>query len=88
MSTLLGIISLISIYFAVYKTYLNSGVAIGRYGASCVLALFFSLTGMILGIWGKNDADSFHLFAYVGIVFNIIAILAVSALLYAGAYGL
>lgn len=88
MSTVLGLIADGSIGYAVYSTYLGGGVATERLGASGTIILFMATVGLILGYASKNDPDKFHLFSYVGIVLNILAVLSVSFILYAGAYGI
>ncbi len=86
MSTILGIIELVSIAYAVYNTYDRGGEAPLRYAAACSLVLLFAFIGIILGLAGRKDAESFHVFAYIGIVLNILAVGGISAILYAGAY--
>ena len=88
MATVLGLIDLVSLFVVVRKTYLLGGEAPARYGATVSLIFIFALAGLILGLIGKSDEDSFSAFAYIGIGLNIAAILGVSGLLYAGAYGL
>ncbi len=86
MSTILGIIDLISIVYVVYNTYSRGGTAPLRYASGCVLVLFFSFVGIILGLVGRQESERFHLFAYAGIILNIVAIMGISGILYAGAY--
>lgn len=88
MSTVLGIIADSSIGYAVYSTYLGGGVATERLGATGAIILFMATVGLILGYATKNNPDVFHFFSHLGIVLNIIAILSVSFILYAGAYGI
>jgi len=44
--------------------------------------------GLIFGIMAKMERDRFYLFAWIGIVLNLLTIAGVSFILYAGAYGL
>ena len=88
MSTALGIINIASIVYAIYNTFLLGGSAPDRYAASIVLVLAFSFIGIILGLVGKSEAERFYFFAYLGMGLNIMSLLAVSGILYAGAYGL
>ena len=53
-----------------------------------LLALIFSLTGIVLGVLSKLEKDMFYFFSYLGIILNLLAVCAVSFILYAGAYGL
>lgn len=86
MAAVLGLIDTISVWYAVYATYMRGGEAPEQYGAACILIMIFAAAGIILGVMGKNEPDRFHLFAYVGIVLNILALIGISAILYAGAY--
>ncbi len=86
MSTILGLIDLIAIVYVVYNTYARGGTAPLRYASGCVLVLAFSFTGIILGLIGRQESERFHLFAYTGMLLNILAIMGISAILYAGAY--
>ena len=52
-----------------------------------ILAETMHAVGLILGYISKAKPDEFHLFSYIGIVLNIMALLGVSFVLYAGAYG-
>lgn len=88
MSTVLGIIDLASIWYALYGTFNRGGEATVQMASACTLVVFFSLLGIILGVVAKNEVDKFYLFAYTGIIFNVIALIAISGILYAGAYGL
>ena len=88
MSTVLGLISTGAIAYAVYSTYLLGGIATERLGGTGAVILLFSTVGLILGYISKANPDEFHFFTYVGIVLNLMALLGVSMVLYAGAYGL
>lgn len=88
MSTILGIISLISIFFAIYLTYENKGEALLQYGTSLFLTTIFSMVGLGLGVASKMEKDRYYLFSYTGIISNFLAVGAISLILFAGAYGL
>ncbi|MCR4748683.1 MAG: DUF6142 family protein [Lachnospiraceae bacterium] len=88
MATVLGLISNIALGFAIYSTYKLGGVATDRLGSTGFMILLFSTVGLILGYVSKARVDEFHFFSYVGIVLNLIALLGVSMVLYAGAYGI
>lgn len=88
MSTVLGLIADCSIVYAVYSTYSGGGIATERLGATGVMILLMAAVGLILGYASKNHPDYFHLFSYIGIVLNMLALLCVSLILYAGAYGI
>ena len=88
MSTILGIISLVSIWMAVYQTFLARGNAATNMGVVGLVITCFSIIGLILGYVSKKEQDKFLLFPYLGMILNIIALGCISVILYAGAYGL
>ena len=65
MSTLLGLINIGAILMAVYKTFLNNGVAPDRYASTLFLALILAFIGIIVGLIGKIEDQKFHFFAYM-----------------------
>jgi hypothetical protein len=86
MSFILGLIAVSSICIAVDLTYKNSGQALMQYGAAVLLALIYSVIGLVLGIRSLKEQDIFRLFPILGIIFNALAIIAVGAILYFGGY--
>lgn len=88
MSTILGIIGLVSLIIAVYQTYEAKGQAgfnMGMVGFMCTL---FAFIGVGLGYFGRMEQDRYGLFAYMGLILNILVLACTSFILYAGAYGL
>ena len=88
MSAVLGIIALVSLFFAVYETFRNQGQALVKYGVAALFALLFALAGIVLGIMSKMEEDRFYLFSYLGIILNLLAIAGIGFIIYAGVYGL
>lgn len=88
MATILGIIDLIALCLAVYLTYRNQQTGGRTYGTTGVLVTVFSLVGLILAILSKYEPDRFYLFTYLGIFLNVLSLIGVSMILFAGAYGL
>lgn len=88
MSTILGTISIAAIAIVIVLSFHADGVAKRQYGTTVLLALIFSLTGIVLGVLSKLEKDMFYFFSYLGIILNLLAVCAVSFILYAGAYGL
>lgn len=88
MSTILGIISLSSLVLAIYQTYRAGGQAGLNMGVVGGVSLLFAIIGIVLGIMGKLEEERFLLFAYLGILLNVIVLFFISMILYAGAYGL
>ena len=87
MSAVMGLISCVSLGYSVYATFHNGGVATQRLGSSGAIILLMATVGVILGVVSKYEPDHFYLFSYIGIVLNVLALLCVSLILYAGAYG-
>lgn len=88
MSTVLGLISDGALAYAIYSTYKNAGIATQRLGSSGTIILLMSTIGVVLGVVSKSEQDNFYLFSYIGLILNVIALLMVSMILYAGAYGI
>ena len=88
MSTILGIISLVSVGVAVYETFLAKGKAATNMGVVGVMITLFSVIGVVLGYISKKEHDKYMLFPYLGILLNVIALGCISVILYAGAYGI
>lgn len=88
MSTAMGLIANISIGYAVYASYQLKAEVTARLGATGVLILLMATVGLVLGYISKTEENKFYLFSYVGIVLNLIALLAVSMILHIGAYGI
>ena len=51
-----------------------------------MLVMIFAFVGIILGVVSKTDKDKFYLFSYIGIVLNVLVLVVISVILYAGAY--
>ena len=86
MSTILGIISLATLGYAIAMSYQNAGEIPRQYGAAALLAMIFAFIGAALGTVSRTEKDKFYFFSYLGIILNILALAVVSAILYAGAY--
>ena len=86
MSTILGIISLGTLAYAVVMSYFKAGDIPRQYGAAAMLVMIFAFIGIILGVVSKTERDKFYFFAYLGIVLNVLALAVISIILYAGAY--
>lgn len=86
MSTILGVISLVTLAYTVIMSYLKAGDVPVQYGAAVMLVMIFAFAGIILGVVSKAERDKFYLFSYLGIVLNVLVLLLISVILYAGAY--
>ena len=87
MSTILGIISLVSVWRVVYQAFQARGEASTNMGVVGLMITIFSAIGLVLGYLSKKEHDKFMFFPYLGMVLNIIALACISVILYAGAYG-
>lgn len=83
-STILAVISFVTISFLLIMSFKSAGAIDSSYGATAFLCTLFSATGIILGYVGKNEPDKYYIFSNIGIVWNIINLLFVSSILYAG----
>lgn len=86
MSTILGVISIVTLVYTIIMSYLRSGDIPIQYGAAAMLVMIFAFVGIILGLISKTERDRFYLFAYIGIGLNVLALAVISVILYAGAY--
>lgn len=86
MSTILGVISLATLAYAVVMSYLRAGDIPRQYGAAAMLVMIFAFVGIMLGVVSKTERDKFYLFSYLGIVLNVLVLAVISVILYAGAY--
>lgn len=86
MSTILGVISLSTLVYAVVMSYLREGDVPVQYGAAAMLVMIFAFVGIALGVVSKTERDRFYLFTYIGIVLNVLTLAVISVILYAGAY--
>lgn len=86
MSTILGIISLATLGYAITMSYQNAGEIPRQYGAAALLATIFAFIGAAIGAVSRTEKDKFYFFSYLGIILNVLALVVVSAILYAGAY--
>lgn len=86
MSTILGIISIISLVGAVIVSYFNPGENTMSYGMTGVLITIFAFIGLILGIITVSEKDRYRIFPILGVAFNLVALCGISIILYAGAY--
>ena len=81
MSTILGVISLVSLGIVTYLSYSQGGVMHGGYG---VTATVYSLIGLILGVLTLRDKDIYRFFPVLGTILNVISLGGISFLLYLG----
>lgn len=88
MSTILGVIAVVSLVLVLYLTYRRGGQAAASYGMTGLLITVFGFVGLMLGIVSRMEKDMFYFFSYAGIFLNGLALAGISFVLYAGAYGI
>ena len=88
MSAVLGVISLVSVWMAVYQTFLARGEAAANMGVVGLMITVFSIIGVVLGYISKKEQDKYMFFPYMGMILNVLALGCISVILYAGAYGM
>ena len=86
MSAILGVISLATLLYAIVMSYLREGDIPRQYGAAALLVMIFAFVGIALGLLSRTERDKFYLFSYLGIALNVLALVVISVILYAGAY--
>ncbi len=86
MSTVFGVLSLISLVAVIYLSYIKAGEAPVNYGFSGILILIFSVVGLVLGVFALQEKEQFLFFGRLGCVLNGLALAGISGVLYAGAY--
>lgn len=75
MSSILGVISVITIILAIVFTYNAGGQASVRSGVAVFWATCFSVAGLILGIKSRLEKDIFKFFPNFGICINSLVLL-------------
>lgn len=86
MAMILGVISTLSLVSIIYLAYVQEGKVPAGYGVSGLLIAVFSLTGLILGIVTAAEKDMYKLFPGLGIILNLIALIGIGLVVYAGLY--
>ena len=88
LSAMLGAMSLISVFLTVYFTWQNHGTAYVRYGVVALLCLKLPKEIVMEKIMAKLEEDKFYLFAWIGIVLNVLTLLGLGGIVAVGVYGL
>lgn len=84
MSTILGTVSLVSLGVAVFLAYQEGGEAAAGLGVAGILALLYSLVGIVLGVRTVREKNYYRLFPVLGTLLNLAALGGISLILYAG----
>lgn len=86
MSTILGVISLVSFAAVVYLAYVKAGNIPSGYGITGFLVAVFSIIGLVLGVVTVMEKDRYRLFPCLGIFLNLAALFGIGIVVYAGMY--
>ena len=70
MSVILGGISLLSILYGMFSSFLLGGEIPARYGVAGALATLYAVVGLCMALFSLKDGDSFHLFGVLGTILN------------------
>lgn len=82
LSTAFGSLSVFTIAYAVYLSFMNGGQAEVRYAAAVLFCIFYSIAGLILGIISRMERDIFTFFPNLGIVLNVLSLVFMGVLLF------
>lgn len=82
MSTILGVLTNITLFFLIYFSFLKRGLIPDRYAAAMLLTFLFSLTGLILGGAGIFEKEKYRLFPVIGLALNTLAMGIISFIIY------
>lgn len=83
-SSILAVLSFATLIFLLVRSYNLAGVITGSFGATAFLCTIFATVGIVLGALGKQEPEKYYLFNYVGMAWNVLNLLIVSGILYAG----
>ncbi len=85
MSTVLGVIGLVSLGAVIFLSYRDGGMARTGYGFTGILATLYALAGLYLGVITVRDKTYYRLF--LGVVLNLVVLGLVGLILYMGVNG-
>ena len=85
MSTVYGVLSLVSLIVVVYLAYAAGGVAPVNYGITGVLVTIFAIIGVVLAVLSLNEGESYKFFGWLGLLLNGLSLAGISLVLYIGA---
>ncbi len=88
MATILGVLSLLTMLYALVMSYRRAGDVPASYGAACFLAMLFAVVGLVVAVISRFEKEKFYFFSYLGMILNVLALCVVSLILYAGAFAI
>ncbi len=84
MAAILGVISLASLGLMVFLSYRSGGQVGPGFGVGALLAALYSTIGLILGLVTVQEKEYYRLFPMLGIVLNLLALVGIGLIVYAG----
>ena len=85
MSSVFGMLSLVSYIMIFVESYKRAGEEVSRLGTAGFFATLFMGIGFVLGVYSLLERDKFLFFKIFGLVLNTISMICLSLILYAGA---
>ncbi|MCR4990110.1 MAG: hypothetical protein K6A38_04525 [Lachnospiraceae bacterium] len=85
MATFFGILSTVTFLLCIYGSFKVAGDPSADYTDSAFFALIFMIAGFVLAVISFFESDRFFLFKVTGMLFNVTALISLSAIMYAGA---
>ncbi len=82
MSAILGVISLVSLFYGIGSSYLLGGDVPMGFGAAVLLATLYSMAGWFMGVMAVRLPDCFRISGILGIIFNSAALIISGFLLW------
>ncbi len=73
-STILGTVSLLSMGAVIYLSFMGNGGTRPGYGLTGLLAVCFTLVGVIIGLLSLREKDCFHVFGWLGTILNLLVL--------------
>ena len=83
-SVLISIISFTALAVAVVLTVRSGESPLASYAAGILLALVYSVVGLVMGILSRMEREGYLLFPRLGIVLNAAAIVCIGGVLFLG----
>lgn len=84
MATILGVLTLLSMIAVIHLSFIQKGATPISYGLTGLLSMIMSLVGLVLGIVTVMEKDYYKLFPALGIILNLLSLLGVGFIVYAG----
>lgn len=70
-STILGTVSLLAMGAVIYLAFMANGETRPGYGLTGLLAVCFTLTGVVLGLVSLREEECYHAFGWLGTLENL-----------------